>query len=141
MDLRSFRLEKGWSQEQLADISGLSARTIQRLEKGENAGLETLKALAVAFEVPLSKLQASSLNQDEAETMKIQTDGTPESFIPRRWKGVFLHLLTFMVVITWLLILTYFFEIEAGWVYWVGYVWAMGIGIQAWNTANPDKED
>ncbi len=32
MDLKKLRVEKGWSQEQLAEISGISARTIQRLE-------------------------------------------------------------------------------------------------------------
>ncbi len=49
-DLKKWRLDRHWSQEQLSDLSGLSIRTIQRIENGENAGLESLKALATVFE-------------------------------------------------------------------------------------------
>lgn len=52
-EIKKARLEKHWSQEQLAEMSGLSVRTIQRIEKGENAGLESLKALAAVFEVKI----------------------------------------------------------------------------------------
>ena len=45
------RLERHWSQDQLAEMSGLSIRTIQRIEYGENAGLESLKSLAAVFEI------------------------------------------------------------------------------------------
>jgi len=47
--IRQLRLEKGWSQEQLATIAGLSTRTVQRIENGEQASLETLTALAAAL--------------------------------------------------------------------------------------------
>ncbi|MFN6100724.1 MAG: helix-turn-helix domain-containing protein [Burkholderiales bacterium] len=30
--IQKLRLQRGWSQQQLADLSGLSVRTIQRLE-------------------------------------------------------------------------------------------------------------
>ncbi|MEL7001231.1 MAG: helix-turn-helix domain-containing protein [Bacteroidota bacterium] len=49
-DIKKMRLERHWSQEQLAEMSGLSIRTIQRIENGENAGLESLKSLASVFE-------------------------------------------------------------------------------------------
>jgi transcriptional regulator with XRE-family HTH domain len=51
--IKTMRLERHWSQEQLATMSGLSIRTIQRIENGENAGLESLKSLASVFEVNL----------------------------------------------------------------------------------------
>lgn len=38
-----------WSQETLAELSRLSVRTIQRIEKGEPASTETKRALAFAF--------------------------------------------------------------------------------------------
>jgi transcriptional regulator with XRE-family HTH domain len=38
-----------WSQEVLAELSRLSVRTIQRIEKGEPASTETKRALAYAF--------------------------------------------------------------------------------------------
>lgn len=47
--IRPLRLEKGWSQEQLATIAGLSTRTVQRIENGEQASLETLTAIAAAL--------------------------------------------------------------------------------------------
>lgn len=50
-DIKKMRLERHWSQDQLAEMSGLSIRTIQRIEKGENAGLESLKSLAAVFEI------------------------------------------------------------------------------------------
>lgn len=39
-----------WSQEQLSELSGLSVRTIQRVEKGQPSDLDTRRALARAFE-------------------------------------------------------------------------------------------
>lgn len=57
MIVRTLRLERGWSQEHLALLSGLNIRTIQRVERGQNAGLETLNSLAAVFEVDLSQLK------------------------------------------------------------------------------------
>ena len=53
-DIKKLRLERHWSQDQLAEMSGLSVRTIQRIENGENAGLESLKSLASVFEINIS---------------------------------------------------------------------------------------
>lgn len=47
--VRVFREMRTWSQEQLAEISGLSARTVQRVEEGLPSSLDTRRALAVAF--------------------------------------------------------------------------------------------
>jgi len=57
MILRKLRLDKGWSQEQLAEVSGVSTRTIQRIERGKTASLETLKCLASVFETDLQTLK------------------------------------------------------------------------------------
>src|SRR5688572_17704118 len=54
--IRTFRLERGWPQEQLADIADLSPRTIQRVESGGNASFETLRSIACAFEVDAKEL-------------------------------------------------------------------------------------
>lgn len=50
-DIKRLRLERHWSQDQLAEMSGLSIRTIQRIENGENAGFESMKSLAAVFEI------------------------------------------------------------------------------------------
>lgn len=56
MIVKKLRDKKGWSQEHLAVISGLSLRTIQRVEAGNSASVETLKSLASVFELDISKL-------------------------------------------------------------------------------------
>lgn len=56
MVVKKLRTDRKWSQEQLAIMAGLSIRTIQRVESGQRASLETLKSLASVFEVDLSTL-------------------------------------------------------------------------------------
>lgn len=58
MRIRELRLARGWSQEQLAERSGLSVRTIQRIERGSPPGLASAEALARAFDVAPSDLWA-----------------------------------------------------------------------------------
>ena len=47
--VKMFREHAGWSQETLAEISGLTPRTIQRVEGGESTSIDTHRALARAF--------------------------------------------------------------------------------------------
>ncbi|MGO2012711.1 MAG: helix-turn-helix domain-containing protein [Pseudoalteromonas sp.] len=56
MIVKKLRVKNKWSQEQLATMSGLSARTIQRVESGQSASFETLKSLASVFEIDINKL-------------------------------------------------------------------------------------
>lgn len=56
--LRELRSARQWSQEQLAQLSGLNLRTIQRLESGAKISTESLRALAAVFEVPAESLLA-----------------------------------------------------------------------------------
>jgi transcriptional regulator with XRE-family HTH domain len=57
--IRALRIQRGWTQEQLAEIAGLSARTIQRAETAGCAAFETLRAVAVAFEADFDQLLVS----------------------------------------------------------------------------------
>ena len=53
--VKILRNQKGWSQSELAALSGLSVKTIQRLEHGQGApSLDTAKALASIFDRPFS---------------------------------------------------------------------------------------
>lgn len=56
--LRELRLARQWSQEQLAQLSGLNLRTVQRLESGARVSMESLRALAAVFAVPAESLLA-----------------------------------------------------------------------------------
>jgi transcriptional regulator with XRE-family HTH domain len=62
MLIQKLRLQRGWSQQQLADLSGLSVRTIQRLKKGQDASTESLKSLAAVFEIDFSQLQRTDMS-------------------------------------------------------------------------------
>lgn len=75
-DIKKMRLDRHWSQEQLAEMSGLSIRTIQRIENGENAGLESLKSLAAVFETNIvdsdKKTEMEQVRKEEAYIQKIK---------------------------------------------------------------------
>lgn len=49
--LKLYRELRKWSQEQLAEIAGLSTRTVQRVEEGLPASTDTRRALARAFDI------------------------------------------------------------------------------------------
>ncbi|MFY8299648.1 helix-turn-helix domain-containing protein [Pseudoalteromonas sp. SS15] len=55
--IRQLRMSKGWPQEQLALASGLSVRTVQRVESEGAASLNTAMSLAATFEVDIYELQ------------------------------------------------------------------------------------
>ena len=51
------RRAKAWSQDELATACGLNLRTIQRIEKEATASLQSMKALASAFDVSIRDLE------------------------------------------------------------------------------------
>lgn len=57
--VKLMREERGWSQEQLATICGISERTVQRIEKDGKCSLESKMALSSAFEVSPIDLEDS----------------------------------------------------------------------------------
>tara|TARA_B100001063_G_C16746706_1_gene547949 strand:+ start:1014 stop:1475 length:462 start_codon:yes stop_codon:yes gene_type:complete len=77
MILKEIRISRRLTQEQLAQISGLNVRTIQRIESGANASLESQKCLAAALDVNID-----TLNQENI-TMNKQSEN---------WKNLPLHL-------------------------------------------------
>jgi transcriptional regulator with XRE-family HTH domain len=54
--VKTLRLERGWTQEQLAHLAGINVRTIQRVEKTGICDLETRSALAAVFQVDFKQL-------------------------------------------------------------------------------------
>jgi transcriptional regulator with XRE-family HTH domain len=69
MSIQKRRLKKGWSQEDLARYSGLSSRTIQRVESGQTIGSESLKCLAAVFETSsdiITREQDMNISKDKS---------------------------------------------------------------------------
>ncbi len=56
--MKKLRSEKGWSQEVLAKASGLSVRSIQRVESDGRASAETVLSIASVFDLSPKELQA-----------------------------------------------------------------------------------
>ncbi len=75
MMIQKLRLKRAWSQQQLAEFSGLSVRTIQRIEAGQPPSLETLKSLAAVFEVELDSLKPFTETSEMSSTP--MTSATP----------------------------------------------------------------
>ena len=123
-DIKKLRLERHWSQEQLADMSGLSIRTIQRIENGENAGLESLKALAAVFE---TTIEDSNKNEELEQVRK------EEAYI-QKLKGF--YRLVFIAALTMIAPIVIAFNDTSFWfiVLWILLGWFVIIGIYALNT-------
>ena len=143
MIVRKLRLQKGWSQGQLAQFSGLSIRTIQRIERGQKGGLESLKALAAVFEVQLNDLQQET--DMIAETQKPEDELKIIEHV-RDIKGFYTHLIQYVVMVGALFILNILTNPEVIWTLWVALGWGMGViyhGLSVYEVFNflgPDWE-
>ena len=135
MIVQKLRLEKGWSQEHLAQVSGLSVRTVQRIERGQKAGPESLKCLAAVFETDVSKLQ----HQAEAvEAGKIeppvasgkQGDSEGVEYV-QNLKAFHLNWICFLIVVPSLYGLNIYVSPDYLWVGWIVLGWGIGIILHA----------
>lgn len=54
--IKNLREQRGWSQNQLAQMSGISLRTLQRMEKDGNCSIESVKSIASVFEVDFKEI-------------------------------------------------------------------------------------
>ena len=61
--IRELRLNKSWSQEELADKAALSLRTVQRMELDGSASLKSRRAVADALEVEPAVLDTQFADQ------------------------------------------------------------------------------
>ena len=65
MNLKKIRLERGLSVPQLVELSGLSRRTIQEVEKRDTCSVNTAIKLADALNVTLDELCRDNLQSKE----------------------------------------------------------------------------
>lgn len=105
--IKKLRERKNWSQEQLATMSGLSVRTIQRIESGNKASMESLKSLASVFEIDVSKLtEEITVIDKESEYWKEQPTWFKFSLfgVNKRSKLVIVEYLSIVLgVMSWIL--------------------------------------
>lgn len=124
MIIRKLRLQRGWSQEQLAHMSGLSIRTIQRIERGHNAGLESLKSLAAVFEVDFSNLiPEKGMNKTETITSEEQM---ALEYV-KELKGFYGNLFTYLLMMALLFTINYMTSPGYIWAWWAALGWGFGV--------------
>lgn len=128
MKIQKLRLQHGWSQEQLADLSGLNVRTIQRIENGQTASIESLKALGAVFNVDFSEI--SSEKETDMTALTADTDKTAEALAfahVRRLKRFYIHLAQFAIIITGLAIINLATSSHYLWFLWPAAGWGIGL--------------
>jgi transcriptional regulator with XRE-family HTH domain len=146
MLVQKLRLQKGWSQQQLADLSGLSVRTIQRIEQGQTASSESLKSLAAVFEVDFSTLLESTMHtpsraSDQINPIAGPDNDSPRSLLPhdeilalrhvRKLKDLYLHAAQYVIVVTAMAIFNLWKQPQYWWFLWVAFGWGTGLVVHA----------
>jgi len=66
--IKSKRISHNWSQQHLADVCGISLRTVQRVERYGNASNETVMALASVLELERTEIVLPTVPVIEIET-------------------------------------------------------------------------
>lgn len=128
MIVRKLRLEKGLSQEQLAHMAGISTRTLQRIERGATASLETLKCIASVLEADFENLRKEQEMppEEQPELPRLSAKEKEAMEYVRDIKAFYMHLLVFAVVITGLIINLLFTQGHFG-VLWAAFGWGIGL--------------
>lgn len=75
--IKAMRVERGWTQQHLADVSNLSLRTVQRIESLGVASMETVNALCSVFEIERKQL----LGENLSDSIKKAADRPPTRLI------------------------------------------------------------
>jgi transcriptional regulator with XRE-family HTH domain len=126
MLIQKLRLQRGWSQEQLATISGLSTRTIQRIERGQQPSLETLKTLAAIFEIDVSQLTEQDHQDMPLTANNIEEAEEAVAFARvRRIKTFYLHIVRYIVVIALLAVINIITSSDHLWIIWLAAIWGI----------------
>jgi transcriptional regulator with XRE-family HTH domain len=125
MLVQKLRLQRGWSQQQLAELSGLNVRTIQRIEKGQEPSVESLKSLAAVFNVEFSTLKEQGMDNVISETQSAEEILAFNQV--RKLKGFYIHLAQYVLVIAVLTVINALTTPNHWWVQWVIMGWGVGV--------------
>ena len=125
MLVQKLRLQRGWSQQQLAELSGLNIRTIQRIEKGQEPSVESLKSLAAVFNVEFSTLKEQGMDNVISESQSAEEILAFNQV--RKLKGFYIHLAQYVLVIALLTVINALTTPNRWWVQWVIMGWGIGV--------------
>ena len=125
MLVQKLRLQRGWSQQQLAELSGLNVRTIQRIEKGQEPSVESLKSLAAVFNVEFSTLKEQGMDQVISESQSAEEILAFNQV--RKLKGFYIHLAQYVLIVALLTVINALTTPNRWWVQWVVMGWGVGV--------------
>lgn len=149
--VQKLRLQRGWSQQQLAELSGLSVRTVQRIEGGQNATAESLKSLAAVFEVDFQELRSAlepvtPVLLPPSETPMTTASNPIPAYTPtpgnlgsmpddevrafkevRKLRGFYMHAAQYVVVISLLAAFNVWRSPNNLWFLWAAFGWGIGL--------------
>ena len=153
MLVQKLRLQRGWSQQQLAELSGLSVRTIQRIEQGSGATVETWKSLASVFEVDFQQLRGVPAMHASEQTTGIPdvdstlppapttiTAASDQQRAQEEWLAMrhvrklgrfYRQLMLYVAIIAMLAVINAFTQRDYWWVVWPAFGWGLALLLQA----------
>ncbi|MDH6238360.1 helix-turn-helix transcriptional regulator [Cryobacterium sp. CG_9.6] len=116
------RLDHGWTQDRLATTAGVGLRTIQRLEAGHEASLETLSLVAFALRVSVRDLYSEiddAVLRDRVEFFdaRVAEEQSARERIEKGWRWLYVGIGVVITVVSInfpLYAATVFFS------YWIG---------------------
>jgi transcriptional regulator with XRE-family HTH domain len=124
--IRQLREARGWSQEHLAEVAGLSARTVQRIESDGNIAPESRMALAAALGVEAASLgltpPTSPMSAAHESAAHENASGAS------RWRR---HALIFVLVCSGLLLFDFMRHGSITWSKWPLFGWGIGLFLHA----------
>lgn len=135
MLVQKLRLQRGWSQEQLAIVSGLSVRTIQRIERGQSASLETLATLASVFEIDVSQLTVEK--ETDMQSIAVDSREAEEALAferVRKIKKFYLHVAQYVLVIVMLVVINLVTSPHYFWAIWPALGWGVALAMNGMTT-------
>lgn len=126
--VREYRLARAWSQEQLAEMAGLSTRTVQRIENGDPPSLETLSALAAVFEINVTDLTTDAAAESGKALDNYISDARLQLAAESRF---YRSLFSALVVCALLYVLNRFTSPDNLWSLWVAAIWGTLLLVRA----------
>jgi transcriptional regulator with XRE-family HTH domain len=134
MIVRKLRLQRGWTQEHLAEVTGLSVRSIQRIERGQPYSMETRNSLAATFEVDHSILKPGEANMNDDKSLK--SDEAEAIDYVRGLKEFYGHVFMYL---TFVLVFGLVFGLRVPMIMWGAIGWTVGVvvhGLAAYEVIN-----
>ncbi len=134
--IQKLRLQRGWSQEQLAELTGLSVRTIQRIERGQTPSAESLKAIAAVLDVNFGALREAHMTSaatpplDPAANAAVSADEALALARVRKIKGFYIQVVESVLILGFLAFVNLLTSPRYWWVMWAAIPWALALGLQ-----------